>query len=87
MTTPPLTDGGDRSFSPEEIAETREIIAQTLANRSIRMEERQLDVVMRRLLLRARDSGQSPVVVAREMVRASAAASSPEDHAPGEHSE
>ena len=82
-----MTDPGDGPFSPEEIAETREIISQTLENRGIRMEEQQLDVVMRRLLLRAQDSGQSPIVVAREMVRASAGASSPEDPTPGDPSE
>ena len=77
----------DWPFSPEEIAETRGIISQTLKDRGIRMEEEQLDVAMRRLLLQARSSGRSPIVVAREMVRASAEASPPDDRAPGNPSE
>jgi len=81
-----MTDLGDRPFSPEEIAETRGIISRTLKERGIRMEEEQLDVVMRRLLLQARESGRSPIVVAREMVRASAEPTPTEDPSSGKPS-
>ena len=46
----------DWPFSPDEIAETRRIISQTLKARSIRMGEEQIDVAMRRLLLQAQAS-------------------------------
>ena len=46
-----MIDPEDWPFSPEEIAETRGIISQTLKGQGFRMEEEQLDVAMRRLLL------------------------------------
>ena len=79
-----MIDAGEPPFSPEEIAETRSIISGALAIRGIRMEEGQIDIAMRRLLLQARASGRSPIMLAREMVRASAAGSQPEERAPGE---
>ena len=77
----------DWPFSPDEIAETRRIISQTLKARSIRMGEEQIDVAMRRLLLQAQASGRSPIDVAREMVRTSEEAARREDQEPGNRSE
>ena len=73
----------DWPFSPEEIAETRRIISQTLKARGVRMPEAQIDVAMRRLLLQAQESDRSPVDVAREMVRTSEEAARREDQEPG----
>ena len=77
----------DWPFSPDEIAETRRIISQTLKARSIRMGEEQIDVAMRRLLLQAQASGRSPIDLAREMVRASEEPVRREDQEPGDGSE
>ena len=82
-----MIDPEDWPFSPEEIAETRGIISATLKDRGIRMEEKQLDVAMRRLLLQAQDSGRPPIVVAREMVRSSAEASHSKGSEPGKPAE
>jgi len=64
-------------FSAAEIAETRRLIATTLEARGIRMDEAQLDVAMRRLLLHATMSGKPPLEVAREMVASSAPGAPP----------
>ena len=77
----------DWPFSPDEIAETRRIIPQTVEARGIRMGEEQIDVAMRRLLLQAQASGRSPIDVAREMVRASEEPVRREDQEPGDGSE
>ena len=77
----------DWPFSPEEIAETRRIVSQTLKARGVRMPEGQIDVAMRRLLLQAQASGRSPVEVAREMVRTSEEAARREDREPGKRTE
>jgi hypothetical protein len=73
-----MIDPGGSQFSPEEIAEARSLISQTLQSRGIRMEESQLDVAMRRLLLHTRISGKPPIEVVREMVHTSAENSPPE---------
>ena len=77
----------DWPFSPDEIAETRRIISQTLEARGVRMGEEQIDVAMRRLLLQAQASGRSPIDVARDMVRASEEPARRDDEEPGNRSE
>jgi hypothetical protein len=77
----------DWPFSPDEIAETRRIISQTLEARGVRMPEEQIDVAMRRILLQAQASERSPIDVAREMVRASGEAPRREDQEPETRSE
>jgi hypothetical protein len=74
-----MCDPEDTSFSPAELAETRRLIVQTLEARGLEMADAQIDVAMRRLLLHARASGKSPIVVAREMVEASAPPSPSQD--------
>jgi len=82
-----MIDPGGSQFSPEEIAEARSLISQTLQSRGIRMEEGQLDVAMRRLLLLTRISGRPPIEVVREMVHASSTDAPEADALPGDGSE